>query len=270
MYQTLRNKVTTSLKEVKRYSKVIQENENDSEKLWKAFRSILGNSVGSSQIKSFEIDGEDVMSCVQSKYLPNVQLSLNPLLPNCTRPEPRPEPGSVQTVSPSFPQTANQSEIQFKLSSVTEDFIWKQVKVLINSKRSSGLSVISTRLVKHGVKALAQPLTWLMNRTINEGIIPSGWKHAVVPQSTKLAPKQTLQTFDQFQCFLFFQRCAVYWRLYNYLQENKLLSLFQSGFHPQHSTLTVLTHVMNTLLKNTDEQLWPGLMFLAFSKVFIL
>ena len=61
---------------------------------------------------------------------------------------------------------------------------------------------------------------------------------------------------------------AVHLMVYEYLRRNKLLSVYQSGFGPLHSTATCLTDVTNNLLQNIDKGLLTGIAFLDFSKAF--
>ena len=70
---------------------------------------------------------------------------------------------------------ANRSSKNFKLSQVSESFVGKELKKL-KSNKSTGLHNIPARLRKDGADALATPLEILMNRSINEGSIPSSWK----------------------------------------------------------------------------------------------
>ena len=46
-------------------------------------------------------------------------------------------------------------------------------KRAINIKKSSDLGWVPSRLQKDGAEALAEPLSLLMNRTINKGSVPS-------------------------------------------------------------------------------------------------
>lgn len=146
----------------------------------------------------------------------------------------------------------------------------KQLKAR-NSRKSSGIQDIPVRLIKDGVEALARPLTTLMNRTINEGKIPSEWKHALVTPVHKAGPKTDPSNYRPISVLPVFSKIlerAVHGMVYSYLQENKLLSSIQSGFRPLHSTSMCLTHVTNNLLENVDKGLPTGLLFLDLSKAF--
>ena len=159
----------STIKETKRayYSNLIQENKNHSSKLWSAIKSAIGSDVKASQIQSLEIDGEDItdpkqISASFASFFKSIIANLRQTLP-------------VPAVSLCSPRLLTGA--QFSLSQITVDFVYKQLKAL-NSKKSSGLHDIPVRLVKDGAEALVRPLTLLMNRTINEGSLPSRYRHA--------------------------------------------------------------------------------------------
>lgn len=62
VYWSLRNLVTSRIRQAKKhyYSNLIEENKNDSRKLWKAIKYAISTHVCSSQVQSLMIDGEDI------------------------------------------------------------------------------------------------------------------------------------------------------------------------------------------------------------------
>jgi hypothetical protein len=56
--------------------------------------------------------------------------------------------------------------------------------------------------------------------------------------------------------------------VYAYLQENKFLTMQQSGFRPLHSTTTCLTDITNTSLFKMDKRQLTGMVFLDLAKAF--
>ena len=56
--------------------------------------------------------------------------------------------------------------------------------------------------------------------------------------------------------------------VYNFLLQHKLLSPYQSGFRPLHSTATILINITNTILHHIDKGKLTGLAFLDLSKAF--
>ena len=125
-YRSLRNKITVTIKETKRpyYSNLIQKNKRHSSKLW----SVIKSEIGSDQIQSLEIDGEDItdpkqISASFVSFFKSIIANLRQTLP-------------VSAVPLCSPQL--QTGAQFSLSQTTVDFVYKQLKAL-NSKKSSAL-----------------------------------------------------------------------------------------------------------------------------------
>lgn len=102
------------------------------------------------------------------------------------------------------------------------------------------------KLLKDSAVALAKPLTLLMNRSLAEGAIPSDWKHASVTPIHKAGPLLMLPTIGQSLLYLSLLRfSSVLFTSWFTLQDNWLLSIYQSGYRPQHSTSTCLIDVTN-------------------------
>lgn len=158
----------------------------------------------------------------------------------------------------------------FEMSSITVEFVYTQL-CAINTRNSSGMPGIPSRLIHDGAPELAEPLTLLMNRTINEGTLPTDWKHAVVTPVHKAGTKMDPSNFRPISVLPIFSKIlqrAVHGMMYKYLQEHNLLSSHQSGFRPLHSTTSCLTHVTNILLHNIEKGYLTGLIFLDLSKAF--
>ena len=152
----------------------------------------------------------------------------------------------------------------FRLSTIDETFVYDQLKK-IKTSESTGLTHIPARLLKDGRNALAKPLTVLMNRSLAEGTIPSEWKHAMVTPVYKSGSKTDAANYRPISvlpCFVKILERAVHSMVYHYLQENQLLSIYQSGFRPLHSTGTCLIDTTNKLLHNIDRGLLTGMVFL--------
>ncbi len=56
--------------------------------------------------------------------------------------------------------------------------------------------------------------------------------------------------------------------LYRYLSESSLLSKFQSGFRPKHSTVTALIQMCDEWLENMDNGKLNGVVFIDIKKAF--
>ena len=102
---------------------------------------------------------------------------------------------------------------------------------------------------KVGFNVLAAPLTHIFNLSIHCGEIPRGkkkWKAATVTPLHKSGSHCDPNNFRPISVLpvvmKIFER-AIHKQLYDHLVTNKLLSQFQSGFRPGHSTSTALLDV---------------------------
>ena len=151
----------------------------------------------------------------------------------------------------------------YNFQQIIESFVSKELKKL-KCNKSTGLPNIPARLLKDAADAIAKPLAVLMNRSINEGSIPSNWKHAIVTLIHKSGSKFNPTNYRPISVLPVFAKIQEY----NFLQKHKFLSINQSGFRPLHSTSTSLIDITNTILQNIDKGKFTGLVFLDLTKAF--
>ena len=93
-----------------------------------------------------------------------------------------------------------------------------------------------TSLLRLSLPFAGWSLTHIFNLAIFSCIIPRGWKSARVTPIFKAnyrpisVPSVIAKRFEK----------VVFNQVYTYLNENKLISKYQSGFRPIHSTLTAV------------------------------
>ena len=261
-YKELRNKTTRLIRDTKRdfFSNVINENKKDSAKLWKTLKNVISNKKKSSHIGCLETafgiaykSQEIVQGFAQyfQEAVVNIRQNLQP-------------------PSPSWISSSTKPNCTFSFSNIDETFVCAQLRKIKTSK-STGLAHIPARLLKDGCNPLAKPLTVLLNRSLAEGTIPSEWKHAMVTPIHKSGSKADVANYRPISVLPVFVKVlerAVHSMVYHYLQENQLLSIYQSGFRPLHSTSTCLIDTTNKILQNVDKGLLTGMVFLDISKAF--
>ena len=120
---------------------------------------------------------------------------------------------------------------------------------------------------------LFKPLAILMNRSLAEGAIPSDCirKHAMVTPMFKVGSKTDPENYRPIlvlPAFVKILERAVHTMVYDYLQENQMLTDCRLSFRPQQSTSTCLIDTTNKLLHNIDKGLLTGMIFLDLSKAF--
>lgn len=154
---------------------------------------------------------------------------------------------------------------------ITTDYINIQRcinKIKTNSTGLDGISVkmlliISTYLINH--------ITFIINSSITSSTFPSSWKHSTILPLAKIAnpteisqlrPISILPTMSKILEMIMHQQIS------EYVLAHKIIPPIQSGFRPNHSTATALTHITDDIIHNTDESKLTCLILLDFSKAF--
>ncbi len=65
-----------------------------------------------------------------------------------------------------------------------------------------------------------------------------------------------------------YEECSLSNPLYEHLSQNLLLSKYQSGFRPKHSTMSALIQKCDHWLENMDNGMLNGIVFLDIRKAF--
>ena len=158
----------------------------------------------------------------------------------------------------------------FIFQKIRPKFILKQLQTLKESK-ATGLDNINSRLLKDASDVVAQPLTNIMNRSLVTGLIPFSWKKArvtpIYKDSDPLHPSNYRPISILPVVMKVFER-AVQKQLLAYLKKNAILCEQQSGFREKHSTATATTEVTDFILKNMDQGLYTGAVYLDLKKAF--
>ena len=109
----------------------------------------------------------------------------------------------------------------------------------MKSGKAAGPDNISAKLLKDSASVTLPFLTKIFNLSINEGVSPDHWKNArVCEECGNYRPISVLSVPSKL-----FEK-LVYRQIYSYLDENKVLTRFQSGSRKGHSTCTSL---LNTI-----------------------
>ena len=102
--------------------------------------------------------------------------------------------------------------------------------------KATGLDKISAKLLKDAASII---VTYLINLTISTGEIPSQWKEARVTPIYKTGKKDDENNYHPISVLPQVSKVmehAIQVQLLSFLDDNKVLSVFQSGFRKKHST----------------------------------
>ena len=176
--------------------------------------------------------------------------------------------------------TENEKEItenlelpNFTLNSIliTEQDVKDQLNNL-NSKKPGGPDEIMPKLLKIFNTNLIIPLTLLFNRSLQLGQVPNQWKLANVSAifKGKGSPDDpsNYRPISITSCIGKILEKIIFKYIYNYLQENDILTKFQSGFRPKDSTVNQLLEIYHTIIENLDKGKDIKFIFCDVSKAF--
>ena len=137
--------------------------------------------------------------------------------------------------------------------------------------KSSGIDNLHPRLLKLASSFITKPLTHLLNCSLSTGSVPVEWKIARVTPIFKGGDKKSPSNYRPISVLSHIVKIlekAVHSQLYDFLNDNALLSDRQWGFRPLHSTGTALVDVNDFLLTGIDRGLISGALFLDLKRAF--
>ena len=118
---------------------------------------------------------------------------------------------------------------------------------------------------------LIQTITYIINKSIKEGKVPSSLKIAKVMPLHKKGDKSNPDNYRPISllpCMSKLMERIIQLQLLNYLKANNILVPFQSGFRASHCTVTALIKVTDDWLLAMDEGMYTGVLCVDLRKVF--
>ena len=162
----------------------------------------------------------------------------------------------------------NKSTLEFK--EITEKQLGIHMKKL-NKKKSSGLDGLSQEHLILGARNLISPLTAIVNKSIQQGEFPDGWKEAAVTPVLKKGNANQLNNYRPVSCLPAASKIleiVICSQLSDYLESNKLLPSNQHGFRPRRSTMTAWQEIQLDWALNTEKNLVTGVLLWDLSAAF--
>ena len=118
---------------------------------------------------------------------------------------------------------------------------------------------------------IAPSLTYIFNLSLDTGVYVDDWKRARVIPIYKSEDRRKCENYRPISIIpnvsKIFEK-EVFRQLYGYLSSNSLLSSFQSGFRPKHSTLSALIQLCDNIFKSMDDGKLNCVVFLDVRKAF--
>ena len=141
----------------------------------------------------------------------------------------------------------------------------------LKPKKSSGHDNISTLFLKGIKNQISDPLSALINKSLEAGYVPNIFKLAKVTPIYKAKNVQELTNYRPISLLPSMSKILekiIHKRLYNFLNSQNLFYPSQYGFRPKHSTINAITEFTSHVLTSFENQEHSLSVFLDLSKAF--
>ena len=162
------------------------------------------------------------------------------------------------------------TESQFTFKAVKELEILKELKKL-KRKKASGLDNFPPGMLKDAALLLTKPLTFIINLSLETGVVPSEWKVAkVIPlyKSGSLAEIDNYRPISILPTLSKILEKIVHKQLMAHLERHSLLSEYQFSFRPIRSTELAVTYFTDLIRNEADNGKATRAVFIDLSKAF--
>jgi len=153
---------------------------------------------------------------------------------------------------------------------VSEDEVVKILKDLDISK-AAGIDTIKAIFLKDGASILGKPIAKLCNLSIKLSIFPDKCKIAKLKPLFKKGSKTEPKNYRPISLLPLISKIfekVVLDQTQNFLNENKVLYNYQSGFRSSRSTAFALSYLNNKILQGFDKGLVTGMILIDLQKAF--
>ena len=150
---------------------------------------------------------------------------------------------------------------------VIKTFSTKEIITIIKAlktKNSHGFDEISTKLLKICATYICSPLTYICNKSTLSGIFPEHMKFSIVKPIYKMGNKMNPTNYRPMSLLASFLKVfekALYIRLTEHFNTNKLLVGNQFGFREGTATEDAIFKLTNEILKALNNKTLTGSIF---------
>ena len=242
------------------FQNLINENSDNSKKLWKTLNSLIPNDKKSNTTPNFltddgvEITDKKQISETFNKFFSSIGTKL----------------ASVFTFSETLHICPKPVYDTFFFDSVSLSTVTKIISGLDNGK-ATGLDGICVRSLKAGCPILAYYLTYIYNLSLSTGTVPKCWKRKRVTPIFKKGDADDVNNYRPISILPITMKVfekIVHFQVSEFLERNKIISQFQSGFRNGHSTDTAVSFVSDFILEEVAKKKYVGAVLIDLKKAF--
>ena len=263
-YKLFRNKLSKILCTSKKinYNKYFTNNSNNIKNIWKGIRELTSSKLITKNIpskliaNSSEIKDARMIANTFNNYFSSIgEKVASSIAPTAVSPLAYMDPPQLSSLL---------------LHPVTTDEIKKEISMLDPSKTTGPFS-IPIKLLKIVQDYLCKPLQKLFNCSLTTGTVPDKFKLAHVIPVFKKGSQTCVSNYRPISLLSCFNRLLeklMYKRLFNFLDNKKILFDNQYGFRTKHSTTQATLLIIDKIQRAIEERNYSCGIFLDLSKAF--
>ena len=163
-----------------------------------------------------------------------------------------------------------QNTAKFDLHLVNDEEVLKRIKQL-SIYKSSGMTDMSTKLIKDAMTILIEEMTHIYNQSIITGVFPDAWKIATlvpIPKKKNAQYANDLRPISLLPAPGKILEQIVHNQIKTFYEETRYLVDTQNGFRKNKSTTSAVAVLLDDLLLARDEGKATISVFLDFRKAF--
>ena len=176
----------------------------------------------------------------------------------------------LDTTNASLPEFAFKTDSRLSNIIFAEDDVLNLLKSLDTSK-ATGPDGISAKMLKETAVSITPSFTRLLQLSFDKCQVPKQWKQANVIPLHKKDEKSNFANYRPISLLNITSKLCeklVFKEVFNYLRDNDLITMHQSGFMPGDSTVHQLTYLYDLFCKALNDKKDVRLVFCDQSKAF--
>ena len=270
-YCQCRNKVQRLVRAAKKefFETQLEENKNDSKKLWKNLKMIGYSKNSRTRIKiGLNVDDE---ICFDEQTVANkFNVFYTTVASNLVKLLPRPFNIFNTDFVTNYYASKGIINDSFALHTVDREHVLTLLKN-INKTKGIGVDNLPARFLCDGAEPICDVVLFVVNRSISSNTVPNIFKTARVVPIYKKNSKFEEGNYRpvSLTCVLskLLER-VIYIQLDNYLKTNNILYEHQSGFRQGYSTDSCLIHITDFIKHNIGIGNYTGMVLMDLQKAF--
>ena len=176
----------------------------------------------------------------------------------------------ITSVRKYYQDVLNLLPCKFKFSFVAEDLVLKLLKDM-NIDKAAGIDNLSGKILTDAANILAKPISEICNLSIKYSIFPTDCQIAKLKPLFKRGSTTLPKNYRPISLLPLISKIfekVVHDQTLAFLDENKRLYKFQSGFRRNFSTDSCLSYLSNKIANGFESGLHTGMILVDLQKAF--